>query len=123
MGFTLGITNAPAEVVLWNANFAEKSFDYDPIADSGWLEVDEVWEYPSDPLGCITLRILALDAENNIVFDVGNLGPINDGEEYIFDCSTGVLPITQDWMGIIAPILILGLMAGLLLPMMKKGFK
>jgi len=91
VGFTLKITNAPLEAVLWNANFAERTFDYDPLADSGWLGIDEVWEYPSDPLGCTTLRIWALDADNNILFDVYNLGPIEDGKDYTYDCSTGVL--------------------------------
>lgn len=90
-GFTLRIVNAPAEVVLWNANFAEKSFDYEPLADSGWLGIDKVWTYPSDPLGCTTLRVWALDANNNILFDVRNLGPINNGRDYAFDCSTRML--------------------------------
>jgi len=90
-GFTLKIINTPAKAVLWNANFAEKTFDYEPLADSGWLGVDKVWEYPSDPLGCTTLRIWALDADNNVLFDVRNLGPVNSGKDYIFDCSTEIL--------------------------------
>jgi len=32
-------------------------------------------------------------------------------------------PITQDWMAIIGPILVLGLLAGLVLPMTKGAFK
>ena len=90
-GFTLKLGNAPSGVVLWNANFAENSFKYNPQADSGWLGVDEVWEYPSDPLGCTTLRVWALDADNNILFDVQNLGPVNVGTKYAFDCSAEML--------------------------------
>ena len=37
--------------------------------------------------------------------------------------SLGATPPTQDWMTIIVPILTLGLLAGLLLPMMKGMFK
>ncbi|MBA7628707.1 hypothetical protein ES703_36202 [subsurface metagenome] len=91
MGFTLGITNAPAGAVLWNANFDWQSFDYDPIADSGWLSIDESWDYPSDPRGCTTLHIWALDAENNVIFDIYNLGPVDDGKSYIFDYASGML--------------------------------
>ena len=90
-GFTLKLVNPPAGAILWNANFAENSFKYNPQADSGWLGVDEVWEYPSDPLGCTTLRVWALDADNNILFDVQNLGPVNVGTKYAFDCSAEML--------------------------------
>lgn len=97
MGFTLKIENAPPEAVLWNGSFAENSFNYDPMADSGWLGIGEVWTYPTsydkqgNPLYCTTLRIWALDSDNNILFDVGNLGPVEDGKSYIYDCSTGEL--------------------------------
>lgn len=37
--------------------------------------------------------------------------------------SLGAAPLIQDWMAIIAPILVLGLLAGLMLPMMKGMFK
>ena len=90
-GFTLRLTNVPPKLALWNANFAEKAFEYKPLADSGWLEPDEVWEYPSDPLGCTTLRVWALDADNHILFDVKNLGPVENGKDYAFDCLTKTL--------------------------------
>jgi len=90
-GFTLGLQNAPPEVMLWNANFAENAFNYDPLADSGWLAPDSVWEYPGDPLGCVTLKVWALDAESNVLFDTSNLGPVNNGKHYLFDCSTKIL--------------------------------
>ena len=90
-GFTLGLQNAPPEAVLWNANFAENTFKYDPLADSGWLAPASVWEYPGDPLGCTTLKVWALDAQDNILFDVSNLGPVNNGKHYAYDHSAGVL--------------------------------
>ena len=92
-GFTLKLKNAPQAAVLWNANFAENSFKYTPMADSGWLAIDKAWNYPSDPEGCTTLRIWALDANNNILFDVRNLGPVENGKSYIFDCITKRLEI------------------------------
>lgn len=114
MGFTLRIENAPPEAVLWNANFAEHAFDYDPIADSGWLGIGEVWEYPSDPLGCTTLHIWALDADNNILFDVYNLGPIEDGKDYTYDCSTGVLYETIPALSLWPLAIIGGVVVGVL---------
>ncbi len=90
-GFILALQNLPSEAVQWNANFAENTFNYDPIADSGWLSVNAQWDYPSDPRGVTTLRIWALDANNNILFDVRNLGPVNNGITYIYDHATGVL--------------------------------
>ncbi|GAJ05224.1 unnamed protein product, partial [marine sediment metagenome] len=92
-GFVLGIKNPPAGAVLWNGNFAEKCFDYEPMADSGWLAIDRAWEYPSDPRGCTTLRIWILNANNNILLDVKNLGPVNKGKSYIFNCITKKLEI------------------------------
>ena len=97
LGFTLRIINAPEDAVLWDANFAENSFDYDPIADSGWLAISEIWKYPTaedklgNPLYCITLRVWALDADNNVLFDVYNLGPVESGKNYVYDCATGEL--------------------------------
>lgn len=88
MGFTLGIINAPPEAVLWNANFAEQSFAYTPMADSGWLRIGDTWDYPSDPREVTSLHIMVLDAENNILLDVGNLGPVSDGKDYVYDYLT-----------------------------------
>ncbi len=93
-GFTLRMQNLPPETRVWNANFAENTFNYDPLADSGWLSPGASWEYPNDPLGVTTLRIWALDADNNILFDVYNLGPVNNGKHYIYDHSAGSLQET-----------------------------
>ena len=90
-GFTLRMQNLPSGTVLWNANFAESSFGYDPFPDSGWLGPNDIWEYPSDPLGCYTMKIWALDVANNILFDVRDLGPVNNGKHYAYDHSAGVL--------------------------------
>lgn len=91
MGFDLRLRNVPAGAVLWDANFAEKSFDYVPIADSGWLPINREWSYPSDPRNVTTLHILVLDADNNVLLEVYNLGPVRDEWYYIYDCSTGQL--------------------------------
>jgi len=90
-GFTLRLQNAPPEAVLWDANFAENSFNYTPMPDSGWIPVDAVWEYPSDPRGCVTLKVWAHDAANNVLFDTTNLGPVINGKHYAFDCSAKTL--------------------------------
>lgn len=90
-GFTLSIKNAPAGSVLWHADFAWNSFNYDPMADSGWLSIGQVWSYPSDPLGCTTMRILIIDANNDVLLLVENLGPVNNGKAYTFNCSTFTL--------------------------------
>ncbi len=98
-GFTLRIINPPTGAVLWNANFAGNSFNYEPMADSLWLGVEEIWVYPNsydkegNPLYCNTLKIWILDANDNILLNVENLGPIEAGNNYTFDCSTYTLPI------------------------------
>ncbi len=91
IGFTLFVANAPQDLVLWNANFTENTFNYSPPADSGWLAPGDTWEFQQDPLGIVTLRIWALDADNNILFDVYNLGPVNNGKHYLFDYATSSL--------------------------------
>ncbi|MBA7518276.1 hypothetical protein ES705_10345 [subsurface metagenome] len=87
-GFSLSLMNILPTLVKWNANFAERSFDYEPMADSGWLAWNETWHYPSDPLGCTTLRVWGLDAQDNILFDVGKKGPIYANRKYAFNCQT-----------------------------------
>lgn len=124
-GFTLRIINPPAGAVLWNANFAENSFDYDPLADSGWLGIGETWEYPSDPLGCTTLRIWILDASNNVLLDVRNLGPVENGADIVYDCSTAPLPtppttpILESMIGLMMVVLMMTMM----MEVMEGAFK
>lgn len=114
MGFTLKIENAPLEAVLWTASFAEHSFDYDPMADSGWLGIDEAWVYPNsydkqgNLLYCTTLHIWMLDAENNVLLDVYNLGPIEDGMGYAYDCLTGELYETELALPLLLPLALIG---------------
>ncbi|MBA7661324.1 hypothetical protein ES703_69339 [subsurface metagenome] len=90
-GFKLRIANAPSEAVWFIANFAENLWNYDPPADSGALPIDTVWEYPSDPLGCTTLMIQLFDTDHNKIFEVRNLGPVENGKSYVFDYATGEL--------------------------------
>ncbi len=91
MGFTLRIINAPSGSVSWKADFAARSFDYDPIADSGWMGISQVWDYPSDPRGATTLRILIIDAQSELLLYPQNLGPVNNGQDYEYNCATGQL--------------------------------
>lgn len=51
---------------------------------------------------------------------LGNYYYYVDTEEMIL---TEVAPVIQDWTAIIGPILVIGLLAGLMLPMMKGMFK
>ncbi len=90
-GFGIGLVNIPKGTVKWNANFAENAFSYDPIADSGWIGVDQVWTYFEDPKDVMTLRIWMLDANNNVVVDEQNLGPVRNQTNYVFDCETRIL--------------------------------
>ncbi len=91
VGFSLSLANAPEGAVLWKADFAGQSFDYDPWADSGWLGIDESWVYPSDPRDCTTMGILVIDANDNVLVHVENLGPVSAGKSYVYDCATGEL--------------------------------
>ncbi|KKN28991.1 hypothetical protein LCGC14_0848570 [marine sediment metagenome] len=88
MGFTLRIINAPHAAAKWNGNFAENSFNYTPTADSGWLNIEQAWDYPSDPRGVTTLRVWVIDFQNNTLIDTRNLGPVDEGGEYEFNCVT-----------------------------------
>ena len=92
VGFSLGVINPHPDAVLWNANFLDPA-GIQPVdeTDSGWLGIDESWDYPRDPLGTTTLRIWALDAAENILFDFRNLGPLESGKSYVFDYATGEL--------------------------------
>jgi hypothetical protein len=100
-GFSLSLMDILPTLVLWNANFGYKTFDYDPIADSGWLAWNESWIYPSDPLGCTSLRVWALDAQDNILFDVWNKGPIYANRKYAFNCQTLKLWDVTEYPGVI----------------------
>ena len=107
MGFKLKITNAPPEAVWWMGWFTDL-----------WLEgggavvpIDEVWDCPDDPLGHETLVIQLFDAEHNVLLDVHNLGPVNDGGNYTYDCSTGELSgagAALPWLGLILLAGVLG---------------
>jgi len=91
MGFTLKIINAPPGSTHWSAHFyseEEGAFIYPPDA----LALDEAWDCAYNPYGATDLRILALDMVHAITLhDAPNLGPIEDGKSYTYDCSTGVL--------------------------------
>jgi len=90
VGFSLGIINPPPDAVLWTAGYYDP-IGLVPIADSGWLGIDESWDYPSDPLSRTTLRVWVIDAADNTLFDVTNLAVLESGKSYVYDCATGEL--------------------------------
>lgn len=88
MGFRLGLINPPHAANVWNAHLMGEMFTLQPMPDSGWLGPYETWDYPSDPGGSTTLRVWLLDFNNKVLFDIRNLGPVNDGGDYQFNCLT-----------------------------------
>ena len=88
MGFTLRIINAPSGATHWSAHFyseAEGRF----ISPPGMLALDAIWDCAFNPYGTTDLRVVVLDAVHaRTVLDVHNLGPVNDGQDYEFNCST-----------------------------------
>lgn len=83
MSFTLSIKNAPWGSRYW---WAEYSLVY-----SGWLSIDQSWNCPYGAYGATDLHILVVDADYNTLHDRSGLGPVYDGRDYQYDCSTGQL--------------------------------
>jgi len=90
VGFSLRIINPPPGAVLWTAGYYDPT-GLVPIADSGWLGIDESWDYPSDPMSRTTLRVWVIDAADNTLFDVTDLAVLESGKSYVYDCATGEL--------------------------------
>ena len=88
MSFTLSIKNAPWGSVIWDACYGPP-----PAAEicSPLLGLSEVWNCPYNPYGATDLRIGVYDSNWNVKHSGTNLGPIYDGKDYIYDCSSGVL--------------------------------
>ncbi len=90
MGFTLKITNAPPGSTHWAADFYSE--EEGTFIASGALALDEAWDSAYNPYGATDLRVRVLDMVHAItLLDAPNLGPIEDGKSYTYDCSTGVL--------------------------------
>jgi len=89
-GFSLSIVNPPPGSTHWTAEFwsdEEGAFIYPEP-----LNLDEPWECSYNPYGATDLRIRVLDMVNAItVHDAPNLGPIESGRSYIYDCASGQL--------------------------------
>lgn len=88
VGFTLSIVNPPPGSTHWTAEFwseEEGAFIYpEPLA------LDESWECAYNPYGATDLRVRVLDMVNAItVHDQSNLGPIESGRSYVYDCASG----------------------------------
>ncbi|MBA7698274.1 hypothetical protein ES703_106951 [subsurface metagenome] len=86
MGFTLKIINPPEGYYRWSALFYNEPRIYSPV-----LELDELWDYPDDPQGRTDLMVRVFDSDLREIFTDSNLGPIEDGKSYTYDCSTGAL--------------------------------
>ncbi|GAI69612.1 unnamed protein product, partial [marine sediment metagenome] len=86
MGFTLKIINPPEGYYRWTALFYNEPRIYSPV-----LELDELWDYPDDPQGRTDLMVRVFDSDLREIFTDSNLGPIEDGKSYTYDCSTGAL--------------------------------
>jgi len=89
-GFTLKITNPPADSTHWTADFYSE--EEGRFISSGTLALDETWECEYNPYEATDLRIRVLDTVHAItLLDAPNLGPIYSGKDYTFDCSTKIL--------------------------------
>lgn len=86
VGFTLGIVNPPPGAWRWAALFYNEPQIWSPV-----LELDELWDYPDDPLGRADLIVRVFDANQYEIFRVINLGPIEKEKNYIYDCASGQL--------------------------------
>ncbi len=89
-GFSLKLTNYPADLEMWKADATPDPWAYDPIMDSGWLAPDDTWVYPADPQGAL-ITITGIHLVNKILFYAERRGPILDGHKYEFDVGARVL--------------------------------
>jgi len=95
-GFTLSIVNPPPESTQWVANLGAESLDFEPVAGSPVLGINEPWNYEglykgSASWSVIGLTITIADADDNLLLQPTDLGPIENGRSYIYDCATGQL--------------------------------
>ena len=86
VGFTLGIANPPSGTYCWGALFYDEPRIYSPVC---W--VDELWDYADDPQGRTDLMVRVFDSDLREIYVANNLGPIEKGKNYVFDCATGEL--------------------------------
>lgn len=84
MTFTLAIKNAPSGSKWWMASSAEGMYN------SPWLALTETWTSPYGGWG-ETIEIVVVDSAYSVKHSKSGLGPIYDGRNYIYDCSTGIL--------------------------------
>ena len=85
-GFTLGIVNPPGGAWRWAALFYNEPQIWSPV-----LEMDEFWDYPDDPQGRTDLIVRVFDVNQYEIFRSVNLGPIEKGKNYVYDCASGQL--------------------------------
>ena len=95
MGFTLELKNAPGFWPLWYSVKWSGSYG---LVTSGWLDIGEIWDCPYGAYGATDLTILVVDAGWDYTHQKSDLGPVNDGEAYIYDCNTELLTeVETEW--------------------------
>ncbi len=87
MSFTLRITNPPWFSKYWTANLREGSVYPNPY----WMATNVTWECPYGAYGATDLEIIVVDSNYNVKHSKSGLGPVHDGREYEYNCSTGQL--------------------------------
>lgn len=93
--FTLSIKNAPSGATYWEAFYRSASTLY---SASGVLGITETWNCPY--VAGATLTIEVFDNAYNTLLLVYNLGPVSEGKNYAYDCSTGKLTLPAGPAGV-----------------------
>ena len=86
MSFSLRIKHAPSGSKYWWTDYNQGTV-YTP----GWLDIGVTWNCPYGAYGATDLCITVVDSNYSVKHNKTGLGPIYDGKNYVYDCSTGVL--------------------------------
>lgn len=97
-GFSLSIVNPPPDAIKWTALFLNEPMIYSRVFDLG--EDEYAWKYPGNedwvaprasPFNREDLLIRTFDVNLTPTIQGQNLGPLEPGVDYVFDCATGEL--------------------------------
>lgn len=88
--FGLSIGNVPSGTTYWEAFYRSATYLY---GTSGVLGVSQSWS-------CLyvagaTLTIEIMDSAYNIISIKYDIGPVSEGESFVYDCTTGKLMIRE----------------------------
>lgn len=92
-GFIIRLVNAPEGSDRWICNLTTEGFNFDPVASSGTLAVNEEWVYQGlykgEPAWQVVSNVVVtiVDANDNLVgqFEVFS-ATIENGKIYNYDC-------------------------------------